>query len=69
MVSGLIVEFGLNKLVIVWFWCLCGVVLLRLLGLNDGLFIIVNILFVFIFMIIVEFEVVLYVSIVDFIVL
>lgn len=56
MVSGFSVEFGLNVLVIILLCILCVEILFLLLGLNDGVFIMVNILLFFILMIMVEVE-------------
>lgn len=56
MVSGFSVEFGLNVLVIILLCILCVEILFLLFGLNDGVFIMVNILLFFILMIMVEVE-------------
>lgn len=60
IVKGFIVEFGLNVLVIVWLCINFGLNFEWLLGLKDGVFVIVKILFVCIFINIVVFEMVLF---------
>lgn len=49
IIIGLIVELGLNMLVMVWLCIVFFGVLFRLLGLYDGLLVIVSILLVLIF--------------------